>query len=63
VSLASVPRGWRKRFGGIKGEAGDYLICQTVAPPKSQLANPACQKISITFGNPVYPANEFFSLP
>ena len=24
-------------------EAGDYQICQTVAPPKSQLANPALQ--------------------
>lgn len=44
-------------------EAGDYLICQTVAPPKSQIANPTCQKITITFGNPVYPQDVFFSLP
>ena len=44
-------------------EDGDYVICQTVAPPKSQIANPTCQKINITFGNPVYPQDVFFSLP
>jgi hypothetical protein len=44
-------------------EDGDYVICQTVAPPKSQIANPTCQKINITFGNPVYPTDVFFSLP
>lgn len=44
-------------------EDGDYVICQTIAPPKSQIANPSCQKINITFGNPVYPTDVFFSLP
>ena len=44
-------------------EAGDYQICQTVAPPKSQIANPKCQKITINFGDPVYPKDVFFSLP
>ena len=58
VADPSPPRTWAQ-----PPEPGDYVICQTVAPPKSQLATPTCQKINITFGNPVYPTDVFFSLP
>ena len=41
---------------------GDYTICQTVAPPNTNLADPACARISVKLGVPTY-AGFFNSKP
>ena len=41
---------------------GDYQICQTVAPPNTQLADPVCKKVRVSFGEAAY-AGIFVSKP
>jgi hypothetical protein len=41
---------------------GDYQICQTVAPPNTQLADPVCKTIRVSFGEAAY-AGLFVSKP
>jgi hypothetical protein len=42
--------------------AGDYQICQTVAPPNTNLADPVCKTITVKLGDTAY-AGIFFSKP
>ena len=42
--------GWLGRMWIKLPAAGDYQICQTVAPPNTAIADPACKTITVTFG-------------
>ena len=33
---------------------GDYMVCETSPPPGTQLADPACMKVSLQLGVPEY---------
>ena len=53
----SVPRTIRStrasRSGSCRGKlpaAGDYTICQTVAPPNTEIADPTCKTVTIKLG-------------